>query len=235
MTPVVVLRPEPGNRRTAAALRALGMDVRQMPLFAVVPVDWTSPDPARFDALLLTSANAVRHAGVGIAALKHLPVVAVGEATAAAARAAGFGVALTGNADGRAAVALAQDRGFARLLHLTGRDRAATGEAEDRDRAVEPVTVYASNPVPLDDAVARSFENNAILLHSTRAAMRLAALVDASGAARARIALVAISQAVGDAAGAGWQDVTIAPQPTDAAVVACAAARASTRAIDQRG
>ena len=47
MTPVVVLRPEPGNRRTAAALRALGMDVRQMPLFAVVPVDWTSPDPAR--------------------------------------------------------------------------------------------------------------------------------------------------------------------------------------------
>jgi len=235
MTPVVVLRPEPGNTRTATALRALGMDVRQIPLFAVVPVDWTSPDPARFDALLLTSANAVRHAGIGVEALKHLPVVAVGEATAAAARAAGFGVALTGNADGRAAVALAQDRGFARLLHLTGRDRAATGEAEDRDRAVEPVTVYASNPVPLDDAVARSFENNAILLHSTRAATRLAALVDTSGAARARIALVAISQAVGDAAGAGWRDVAIAPQPTDAAVVACAAARANTRAIDQRG
>ena len=71
MTPVVVLRPEPGNTRTATALRALGMDVRQIPLFAVVPVDWTSPDPARFDALLLTSANAVRRAGIGVEALKH--------------------------------------------------------------------------------------------------------------------------------------------------------------------
>jgi uroporphyrinogen-III synthase len=34
-----------------------------MPLFAIVPLDWTAPDPAQFDGLVLTSANAVRHAG----------------------------------------------------------------------------------------------------------------------------------------------------------------------------
>jgi uroporphyrinogen-III synthase len=51
--PVVVVRPEPGNGRSAAALRALGLDVRQVPLFAVTPVDWSIPDPTGFDGLSL--------------------------------------------------------------------------------------------------------------------------------------------------------------------------------------
>ena len=52
MTRVLVLRPEPGNAETCARLRARGIDAVGMPLFAVVPVDWTCPDPAAFDALL---------------------------------------------------------------------------------------------------------------------------------------------------------------------------------------
>ena len=226
--PLVVLRPEPGNTRTAAALRALGLDVRQVPLFAVVPVYWTPPNPTGFDGLLLTSANAVRHGGGQLGAMKRLPVVAVGAATAAAARDAGFAVAVTGDADAQAVIAEARDRGLARLLHLAGRERTTT------DDRVETVTVYASDAVTIDADVARAFEDSTVLVHSARAAARLAALVDASGADRARIAVIAISRAVGDAAGPGWKDVTIAPQPTDSALVALAAAQANTRAIDHR-
>lgn len=226
MTTLVVLRPEPGNTRTATALRALGLKVRQVPLFAVVPVDWTAPDPAAFDGLLLTSANAVRHGGTALAAFKRLPVVAVGGATAAAANEAGFAVAVTGGEDARAVVAEARDRGFARLLHLAGRERTPTEDG------VEAITVYASEAVPVAADVARSFEDALVLVHSARAATRLVELLDGAGADRSRIALVAISRAVGDAAGTGWADVAIAPEPSDSAVIAIAAASANTRAID---
>ena len=225
---VVVLRPEPGNTRTATALRARGLEARQVPLFAVVPVYWTPPNPTGFDGLLLTSANAVRHGGAALDLFRRLPVVAVGAATAAAASEAGFAVAVTGGEDARAVVAEARDRGFARLLHLAGRERAPTQDG------VEAVTVYASEAVPVPADVARSFEDALVLVHSARAATRLAELVDGAGADRSRIALVAISRAVGDAAGTGWGDIAIAPEPSDPAVVAMAAASANTRAIDQR-
>ncbi len=226
MKPVVVLRPEPGNTRTADALRARGLEARQVPLFAVVPVYWTPPNPTGFDGLLLTSANAVRHGGAALDLFKRLPVVAVGAATAAAASKAGFAVAVTGGEDARAVVAEARDRGFARLLHLAGRERAPTEDG------VEAVTVYASEAVPMTADVARSFEDTLVLVHSARAATRLAELVDGAGTDRSRIALVAISRAVGDAAGTGWADIAIAPEPSDSAVVAAAAAPANTRAID---
>ena len=228
MKPVVVLRPEPGNTRTADALRTRGLDVRQVPVFAVVPVDWTPPNPSGFDGLLLTSANAVRHGGAGLDLFKRLPVVAVGAATASAASEAGFAVAVTGGEDARAVVTEARDRGFARLLHLAGRERAPTEDG------VEAVTVYASDAVPVPADVARSFEDALVLVHSARAATRLVELVDGAGADRSRIALIAISRAVGDAVGAGWGAVSIAPEPSDSAMVTLAAAPASTRAIDPR-
>ncbi|MGA1798403.1 uroporphyrinogen-III synthase [Sphingomonas sp. 4RDLI-65] len=233
MRPVVVLRPEPGNTRTADALRALGLEVRQVPLFAVAPVVWTAPDPAGFDGLLLTSANAVRHGGGGLDLFKRLPVVAVGAATAAAASEAGFAVAVTGSEDARAVVAEARDRGFARLLHLAGRDRAQSdatidgiGDGIGDGAGVETVTVYASDAVPLDADIGRSFENALVLVHSARAAARLGDIV-AGRADRARIEIVAISRAVGDAAGQDWAAVSIAPQPSDPALVSLAAARAA--------
>ncbi|MES3153359.1 uroporphyrinogen-III synthase [Sphingomonas faeni] len=237
---IVVLRPEPGNARTAAALRALGLTVRQVPLFAVRPVAWTIPELTGIDGLLLTSANAVRHGGAGLDAVKHLPAIAVGATTAAAAAGAGFAVAVTGTGDARAVVSEARDRGFARLLHLAGRDRSPTGVgdaygndgADDSTGGIDSVIVYASDALPLDDATTRSFEDCLVLLHSARAAARLAALVDAAGVDRSRIAVAAISEGVGEAAGRGWASVSIAPQPSDPALVALAVAGANTHAID---
>ena len=77
MKPLIILRPEPGASRTAARAQALGVQVIQMPLFAVVPIEWQAPDPKELDGLVLTSANAVRHAGEELQKLKGLPVHAL--------------------------------------------------------------------------------------------------------------------------------------------------------------
>lgn len=208
----LVLRPEPGNARTCAALRAAGVEAVALPLFAVVPCAWDVPDAARFDALLLTSANAVRHAGDNFQALAHLPVVAVGEATAAAARAAGLAVAVTGDGDAARAVALAAR--YPRLLHLAGRDRVAAP-------GVEAVTVYASDAIALGDDAMAAARDAVVLLHSQRAATRFVAILGA--VPRASVRVVALSNAVAHALGEGWGSVTIAVQPSDAAMVAAAA------------
>ena len=88
---LIVVRPEPGCAATLAAARELGFAAEGHPLFAVRALGW-APPPAQFDALLIGSANAVRHAGPGLAAYAALPVYAVGAATAAAAREAGLTV-----------------------------------------------------------------------------------------------------------------------------------------------
>lgn len=207
----VVVRPAPGDARTVARLAAMGFDAEAIPLFTVVAVAWDLPDPSAFDALLLTSANAVRHGGTTLAALVHLPVVAVGGSTARAARAAGFAVAITGDRDAEAVVREARRAGFVRLLHLAGRDRTSV--------AATAITVYASEPVALPPGGARRFAGQTILLHSARAAVRVAELVDRDGIDRAEIALVAISAAVADAAGTGWSAIAIAKTPTDSALI----------------
>lgn len=220
---VVVLRPEPGNADTIAKLRHKGVDARALPLFAVVPVAWTVPDLAGFDALLLTSANAIRH-GVLPDALKALPVVAVGAATAEAARTAGFAVAVTGERDAKAAIEAARARGFGRLLHLAGRERASTEDGTGD--GVVAITVYASDVIPVADAAVRACEDLLVLVHSARAARTFAGQVATAGADASRITLAAISRAAGDAAGTGWAAVIVADAPTDDALVAIAAKRA---------
>lgn len=216
ITGALVVRPEPGASRTRDRLAAIGVDALVQPLFDVVPVAWRPPDPDRFDALLLTSANALRHAGPGLAAFAHLPALAVGEATAAAARAAGLTVALTGERDAAALLAAAKEAGFTRPLHLAGRDRV---EAE-----VAAVTVYASEERRIAGNAEIEWEGRIALLHSARAARRFAWLVDRDGVSRARIAVAALSPAVAEAVGEGWAALTVAERPTDTALVAAAAA-----------
>lgn len=218
----IVLRPEPGNARTAARLQAVGVSATRCPLFAVAPIKWEPPDPARYDALLLTSANAVRHAGPGLRGLSPLPAVAVGAATAATAREAGLRVALTGTGGVAALVEAARAAGFERLLHLAGRDRVTSP-------AADAVIVYASDAVAIDPATVRGWAGRVALLHSTRAARRFAELVDAPDK-RAAIGIAALSPAVLAAAGEGWAIHAAADLPRDAALVAVARAL-----IDQPG
>lgn len=205
MRKLLLLRPEPGLAASASRARALGLDVIECPLFVVEPVEWDVPDASEFDALLLTSANAVRHGGTGVEALAALPVWAVGEATAEAARAAGLAVERVGDGGVEDLLAGAPD---ARLLHLTGEDHRSAPRTERR-------IVYRARAV--DKPGLPPLIGMVIAVHSPRAGRRLAELASGEGAM-----VAAISAAAADAVGGGWE-VVVAASPDDAALLALAA------------
>jgi uroporphyrinogen-III synthase len=126
---LLVTRPEPDGERTAAQLRALGHDVLVTPLLRVEPVANADLGVGPWAAILITSANAAR----AIAAhprrgeLLSLPLLAVGESSAAAAREAGISDVASAAGDGGDLARLAAAR-FATaakpLLYLAGEERA---------------------------------------------------------------------------------------------------------------
>ena len=211
MRKLLLLRPEPGLSESRGRAEELGLDVIARPLFRVEPVEWSAPDPSNYDALLLTSANAVRQAGRGLDELQDLPVYAVGAATAEAAEAAGVRIAGAGQGDIEGL--LAQIPGSAKLLHLAGEDRREVESTHSIDR----VTVYRSAMIdepdlpPLDGLVAA--------VHSPRAGARLSELASN----RALTAIAAISSAAAEACGRGWERVEVAAQPDDMSLLAVAA------------
>lgn len=215
MTRLLVLRPEPGASATVAAARALGLEAIAAPLFAIRPLVWTLPETTP-EAVLMTSANAVRYSGAMLAALAHLPLYAVGGATAEAARAAGFAHVVTGDSDATAILARAHADGVRHLLHLAGREHRAI---EVAGLPIERRLVYAAEPVATLPAPARDALPDAIaLLHSPRAARLFTTLIDPAG-----VAIATISPAALEAAGRGWRATAVAQRPTDAALLAAAA------------
>jgi len=219
---IAVLRPEPGNTATAAAIEALGLTAIRLPLFEVHAIDWVAPDASRFDALLLTSANAPRHAGPGLAGLRCLPVHAVGDATAAAARNAGLEVVAVGDRDGAALVAAAAASGVRRGLLLGGRDRALASDPI----IAEAIAVYASDPMAIPAEALDRLTGSVVMVHSPRAARRVADLIDRAGIDRRTVRLAAISAAAAQAAGDDWDRIAAAATPDDAALTALARALA---------
>jgi len=209
MRRLLVLRPEPGASATVARARQRGLDAFAVPLFEIEPVAWDPPDPGAFDGILLTSANAVRHGGVGLAELRGLAVYAVGEATAEAVREAGFVVAATGDA-GVERLLEGIDPNL-KLLHLSGEDRVEAA------RKLAQVTVYRARP--LDAPNFGAAVGSVVLVHSPRAGRRLAELVEERGS----IAIAAISAAAAEAVDDGWESVESAASPTEDALLALAA------------
>jgi uroporphyrinogen-III synthase len=187
------------------------MEAVAVPLFEVEPVTWEAPEAGAFNGLLLTSANAVRCGGEALQSLRGLKVYAVGEATADAAREAGFDIAATGEAGvDRLLGSIEPDL---KLLHLCGSDRYKPGRATQR---INRLTVYRATPVEAPDLSAAP--GSVALIHSQRAGRRFAELV----ADRHVISIVAISQAAADALGEGWSTVKTAVQPNDDALLALA-------------
>jgi uroporphyrinogen-III synthase len=217
---LIVLRPEPGASQTVARATARGWAALAVPLFTVRPCPWEPADPAEWDAVRMTSANAARHGGAGLAALRALPLYAVGEATAAAAREAGFAEVRTGRTDGAALVARAAADGIGRLLHLAGRERRAVADA--RLTIGERIVYAAEAAGRLPDA--ELLAGSIVLIHSPRAALVFAGLVEQAGIARGRIALAAISPAAAEGLGTGWAGIAIAERPGDDALLAAASA-----------
>lgn len=212
MRRVLVLRPKPAATATVERARRLGLDAMAVPLFEIAPVPWVAPDATQFDALLVTSANAIRHGGEALQTLKDLPVYAVGEATARAASEAGFGIASVGN--GGVDRLLRSIPADLRLLHLCGRDRKVP--SGDR-QMITAIINYRTLEVPGVELNASS--GSIALIHSPRAGRRFAELLKDRG----DVAIAAISAAAAEAVGTGWQTVETARDPTDDALLALAA------------
>jgi uroporphyrinogen-III synthase len=211
MRTLLLLRPEPGLQASVERAEALGLDVIACPLFRIEPVEWDPPDPANYDALLLTSANAVRCAGPGLNEYRHLPVHAVGPATAAAASEAGLNVA--GIGWGGVDELLAALPRSARLLRLAGEDRSESA----RGHSIDVRTVYRAATIA--DPALPPLARLVAAVHSPRAGARFAAL----SPERSGTSIAAISASAALACGEGWERIETAVRPDDESLLALAA------------
>ncbi|WP_448582189.1 uroporphyrinogen-III synthase [Thermaurantiacus sp.] len=221
---LLVTRPEPEASATVAAARLAGFSALAAPLLRIRPVAVPS-GAARLapDAVLMTSA---RSAALLRAALPGLalatPVFAVGPRTAAAARAAGFKAVSATATDGQAALDAAVAAGHRCILHARGIDH--------RQLRVPPAVMLAPLPLYQARAVAslpaparRALAAGAItLLFSPRTADLFRRLVERAGLLPEGLAIVALSEAVAAAAGAGWRGIEVAHRPQTAEVLAAA-------------
>lgn len=216
---VVITRALPEAQATARRVRDRRCIPVLAPLLTIVPCGYnTSLEGAQ--ALLFTSSNGVR-AFPDIRGAQGLVVLAVGDATAAAAREAGHKNVLSADGDVRSLAELARRQlkpGGGKLIHIGGSDVAGdlAGELSTEGFKVERRVAYAARPAAEPpEALAVPFE--VILFHSARAA----SVYIGFGAPNSAAAIAAcISQTVADAASAvPWGRLVVAPQPREDALL----------------
>ncbi len=149
---VALMRPIEDARRSAQLLQKRGIEPVFAPVIEIRPTGARLPNE-EFDAILVTSANAVAFLSpVDIALLEKRPLYAAGERTAAAAAAAGLRQAEHAAPDAAtlAQWLVARLPPASRLLYLAARDR--KGELESTFRAaghaVDVVENYVAEARP---------------------------------------------------------------------------------------
>ncbi|WP_278070104.1 uroporphyrinogen-III synthase [Brevundimonas sanguinis] len=177
MTPirrVWVTRAKPGAARTADRLTALGFEPVVVPLLTLAPLPGAlnaAPEPEAVAVLALTSPNGVEAFAPLIPRFRDHPVFAVGDATAEAARAAGFADVRSAAGDIHALARLiAAEAPPGPLLAPGAREPAGDLPALLPGRPVQRLPVYAAfeTHAPAPGAF------DAVMLHSPRAARALA-------------------------------------------------------------
>jgi len=216
---IFVIRPEPGLQSTLQSARDMGLAAIGLPLFEVMPLRWDGPDGSDFDALLLGSANAIRHGGDALEQYKGLPVHAVGKATAEAAEEAGFTVERVGEG-GLQSVLDANDTPT-RYLRLGGVEKV---ELNPGKHTITARDLYEVRALPITGSAQIGLRTGTpcILVHSAAAARHFGNEINRIGLDRAKICLACIGPRVAAAAGEGWKAVESAPQPSDDALLALA-------------
>jgi len=172
---VWITRAQPGAARTAARLTALGFEPVVAPLLTIRPLPEAldaAPDFASVAALAFTSPNGVEAFAALTPALRDRPVFAVGDATAEAARDAGFKDARSAAGDIHALAALIADSPIHGLILAPGaREPAGDLPALLPEHRIQRLPVYAAE----ETGAAAPADFDAVLLHSPRAARALAA------------------------------------------------------------
>ena len=142
---ILVTRPQPDNEKTGASLRARGFEVLLAPMLRYEPVALPDEPTADYAAVIVTSANALRAVEPQLAeyGLLDLPLFAVGERTAAAARKAGFGSVISADGDGAdlrdLVVAQAGKWAKDKKSDKKSERKSKTGKSKDRKSKVEKI------------------------------------------------------------------------------------------------
>ena len=233
---VLVTRPHPDDEATAAALGTRGLEVLRAPMLRFEPVAFHDDLDANYGAVIVTSANALRGIEPYLASsrLLKLPLFAVGQRTAAAARLAGFDrvISADGDAAGLRDSVLASARArelkkASTLLYLAGADlaRDLAGELGERGFNVVTHTTYRMIPVsnlPRDACDAFAANRIEAVLHYSRRSAR--AFLEATRAAGVEISALAVPQCcISDAVAsvvreAGAPQVMVAQSPDENAL-----------------
>ncbi len=229
---VLITRSESDAARVAAQLAARGLDALIEPLLAIrhLPqgAQVLTPFLDGVQAVLLTSANGAR-AFAAATPRRDLKILAVGDATAAAARNAGFAdvTSANGKVEDLAALAIASlkpARGA--LVHAAGTVTAGdlAGLVGAAGFTLRRAVLYEAVPAErLSDSIREAFargEIAAALFFSPRTAATFVRLAAPIGGDCARVAALALSPAVASSLrGLPWRSIIVAAAPNEAALI----------------
>ncbi|CUW37769.1 Uroporphyrinogen-III synthase [Magnetospirillum sp. XM-1] len=227
----LVTRPKEDSEGVARALAQRGLEVMVEPLLDIAPVEGAAIDTAGAQGILVTSANGIR----ALARLypgRELPVWAVGDASARAAREMGFSQveSADGDVDTLAELVAARvEPAAGALLHAAGTVVAgdlsgrlsALGYEVRRQILYQAVTATRLSPALLDALGAGGLD--LALFFSPRTARTFATLATQAGVqgSLAAIAAYGLSANVSaELAPLPWRVLRQASEPTQAALLA---------------
>ena len=227
---IFVFRPRSDAERSARKLAARGHEAVVAPLFDVKPSQEPAPEGA-FDAIVLTSGNAVPALASAPDAWRRLPVFTVGARTAARVREAGLPDARSADGGRDELIALIGDNlgPPARLLLIVGRDRHDDVGARLAAAGFSTTiwTAYAAEAVEVlpETAAAALRDRNveAALHYSPRGAQVFLDLVQGAGLREPALELTHVALSAEVAAplvAAGASTILVAEHPEEAALMA---------------
>lgn len=234
---LLVTRPREDAESFSQALAARGIDTLIEPMIEIVDVPGPALARGGHQAVLLTSVNGVRalvrrNRG-DLAEFLDLPALTVGDATARAARAAGFRQVESAGGDVVALAALVTARlspAKGPLLHIAGSEVAGdlAGSLAAAGFMVQRAVIYAARKATALSPVTREALNRGLIdvvtFFSPRTAAAFVTLGREADAlpALAGIAALCLSQAVAHAAGVvPWRAIVVAPRPDQDALLGC--------------
>lgn len=230
MMHLLVTRPEPDGERTAAKLRARGLEVMLAPLLSIENID-ADLDGA-WHAVAVTSVNALRAVAdnPALETLLASPAYAVGGRTADAALAQGFENVISADGDLGDLVRVMKThlRSGARVLYLAGEDRSgdlagelAPAGIEVATRVVYRAVALSTFPADVGAALAAGWLDG-VLHFSRRSAATYIGCAAAAGIMERALAPAhyCLSQQVAQPLeAAGARTVRVATAPNEAALI----------------
>ncbi len=181
---ILITRPEGDAEVYALELEALGFKTLSEPMLEIEPATFAKPDLDRYQALIFTSARAVRLFCERVKE-RDLPVYVVGERTASEARKFGFDQVFDAGGTGDDLAALVAQNitdKFTPLLHVRGEHVARPLDEMLAGHGIklEPLVVYTANKIERFSSGFSLKDVDAVTFFSKRTAGNFMRLIKAS-------------------------------------------------------